>query len=175
MSSKRVASRSSSSSAPVVPSSPLANALIVGAALGVGIAILVARGKMSWPPHQLLSSIFTVAGCLAMVGPVVMARVESGDRGLGELLWMTGGLLIWVFDLVSVSRGQWRTLAWATPLGAQTMGLTILAVLLAGWRCRLVGRNWAWTNVMGWILGLYWVGMAVTTFFPDRSLTTALR
>ena len=79
-------------------------------------------------------SIFTVAGCLAMVGPIVMARGESGDRGLGELLWMTGGLLVWVFDVVGLVRGQWRTMAWATPLGAQTMGLTMLAVLLAGWR-----------------------------------------
>jgi hypothetical protein len=130
---------------------------------------------MSWPPHQLLSSIFTVAGCLAIVGPVVMARGDAGDRGLGELLWMTGGLLVWVFDLVALVRGQWRTVAWATPLGAQTMGLTILAVLLAGWRCRLVGRNWSWTNVLGWILGLYWVGMALVTFVPARSLAAGLR
>jgi hypothetical protein len=139
------------------------------------MAILVTRGRMSWPPHQLLASIFTVAGCLAMIGPIVMARGESADRGLGELLWMTGGLLVWVFDIVSLARGQWRTMAWATPLGAQTMGLTILAVLLAGWRCRLVGRNWSWTNVTGWILGLYWVGMAVVTFLPERALAFGTR
>jgi hypothetical protein len=172
MSSKRVASRSSESSA---SGSPLANALLVGAALGVGAALLVARGSMAWPPHQLLSSIFTVAGCLAMVGPIVMARGEPGDRGLGELLWMTGGLLVWVFDIVALVRGSWRTMAWATPLGSQTMGLTILAVLLAGWRCRLVGRNWSWTNVTGWLLGLYWVGMALVTFLPARATLAALR
>jgi hypothetical protein len=130
---------------------------------------------MSWPPRQLLSSAFTVAGCLALIGPVVMARGEAGERALGELLWMTGGLLVWVFDGVALIHGQWRTMAWATPLGAQTMGLTILAVLLAGWRCRLVGRTWAWTNVLGWILGVYWVGMAVTTFLPARSLTLTAR
>jgi hypothetical protein len=55
------------------------------------------------------------------------------------------------------------------------MGLTILAVLLAGWRCRLVGRNWSWTNVTGWLLGLYWVGMALVTFLPERSFATTLR
>ena len=172
MSSKRVASRSSET---FPSSSPLANALLVGAALSVGVVILVARGRMSWPPHQLLSSIFTVAGCLAMVGPIVMARGEPGDRGLGELLWMTGGLLVWVFDVVALVRGNWRTMTWSTPLGAQTMGLTILAVLLAGWRCRLVGRNWSWTNVMGWLLGLYWVGMALVTFFPERPALASLR
>jgi hypothetical protein len=141
----------------------------------VGLAILVMRGRLSWPPHQLLSSIFTVAGCLAMVGPVVMARGDAGDRGLGELLWMTGGLLVWVFDILALVRGQWRTMAWATPLGAQTMGLTILAVLLAGWRCRLVGRNWSWTNVTGWLLGVYWVTMALVSFLPQRPMFASLR
>jgi hypothetical protein len=172
MSSRRPAARSSESAA---NASPLANALVVGAALAAGVAILVTRGRLQWPPHQLLSSIFTVAGCLAMVGPIVMARGESGERGLGELLWMTGGLLVWVFDILALVRGQWRTMAWATPLGAQTMGLTILAVLLAGWRCRLVGRNWSWTNVTGWLLGLYWVGMALVTFLPQRSMVASLR
>jgi hypothetical protein len=167
-----MSSRRSSESA---GTSPLTNALVVGAAFAAGVAILVTRGRVSWPPHQLLSSVFTVAGCLAMVGPVVMARADSDDRGLGELLWMTGGLLIWVFDILGLVRGQWRTMAWATPLGAQTMGLTILAVLLAGWRCQLVGRNWSWTNVTGWLLGLYWVGMALVTFLPERSMVASLR
>src|SRR4051794_34631105 len=169
MSSRRMASRSSTLTMSAPAASPLANALLVAAALGSGMAMLVTHGRMSWPPHQLLSSVFTVAGCLAMIGPVVMARGEGGDRGLGELLWMTGGLLVWVYDVVALARGQWRSMAWATPLGAQTMGLTILAVLLAGWRCRLAGRSWSWTNVTGWILGLYWVGMAVSTFIPARS------
>jgi hypothetical protein len=175
MPSKRATSRSAPSSAPSTSSSPLANALLVAAALGAGVAMLVTRGRMSWPPNQLLSSIFTVAGCLAMVGPIVMARVDGGDRGLGELLWMTGGLLVWVFDVVAMVRGDWRTVSWATPLGAQTMGLTILAVLLAGWRCRLVGRNWSWTNVTGWLLGIYWVGMALFTFLPQRTMLTSLQ
>jgi hypothetical protein len=160
-------------SAPAV--SPLSNALLVGAAVSSGMAMLVSKGRMSWPPHQLLSSIFTVAGCLAMIGPIVMARSDSGERGLGEMLWMTGGLLIWVFDLVALARGRWRTMAWATPLSAETMGLMILAVLLAGWRCRLVGRNWSWTNVTGWLLGLYWVGMALATFLPEQALSPGLR
>jgi hypothetical protein len=149
---------------------PLTNALLVAGAVAVAVATLVSRGRMSWPPNELLSSIFTLAGCLAIIGPIVLARSESADRGLGELLWMTGGLLIWVFDGVGIMRGQWKSISWSTPLGAQTMGLTILAVLLAGWRCRVEGRGWSWTNVTGWILGLYWVGMALVTFLPERAL-----
>jgi hypothetical protein len=173
MAPKRTPPKSSPSS--TVATSPLVNALLVGGAVVSGLSILVTRGKVSWPPHQLLASINTLAGCLALIGPIILARGEAGEGGLGELLWMTGGLLVWVFDAVAVVNGQWRTMAWATPLSYQTMGLTILAVLLAGWRCRLAGRNWSWTNVTGWILGLFWVAMAVATFLPDRSLVPASR
>jgi hypothetical protein len=151
------------------------NALLVGAAVCYGLVILVNRGKVSWPPNQLLASLYTVAGCLALVGPIVLARGEHGDGGLGELLWMTGGLLVWVFDGVALVRGEWRTNAWVTPLGYQTMGLTILAVLLAGWRCRIAGRGWSWTNVTGWVLGLFWVGLALTAMWSGRVVGLASR
>ncbi len=88
---------------------------------------------------------------------------------------MTGGLLIWVFDAVALVRGDWRSTAWVTPLSHQTMGLTILAVLLAGWRCRVTSRNWSWTNVTGWILGLFWVGMALAAVSAARTAGIAAR
>jgi hypothetical protein len=156
-------------------SSPLANALLLGTAVSYAIGLLVMRGRVSWPPHHLLASVYTVAGCLALVGPLVLARVEGAERGLGELLWMTGGLLIWVYDVASAVRGSWRLEAWATPLGYEAMGLTILAVLVAGWRCRLGTRSWAWTNVTGWILGVYWVAMAIANIVPSRLLVAATR
>src|SRR4051812_25040122 len=158
-----------------VATSPLVNAVLVGGAVAYGLATLVTRGNVSWPPHQLLASIYTLAGCLALIGPVLLARAEAGEGGLGELLWMTGGLLVWVFDVVAVVQGQWRTMSWATPLGYRTMGLTILAVLLAGWRCRLAGRNWSWTNVTGWVIGLFWVALALATFLPGRGLVAGSR
>lgn len=150
------------------------NAILLGTALCYGMALLVNQGHVSWPPHQLLASLYTVSGCLALVGPIVLARGE-GEGGLGELLWMTGGLLIWVFDAVYLVRGEWRSTAWVTPLGYQPMGLTMLAVLLAGWRCRVSGRNWSWTNVTGWVLGVFWVGLAVSTLWSARSVGLALR
>jgi hypothetical protein len=154
---------------------PLGNALLLGAAICYGLGMLVMRGRVSWPPHQLMSSLYTIAGCLALVGPLLLARVDSGERGLGELLWMTGGLLVWVFDVAAAARGAWRTQAWATPLSYETMGLTVLAVLLAGWRCGLGGRNWSWTNVTGWILGVFWVAMAFSAMIPGRLVGLASR
>ena len=176
MTSKRSGSKSGSSShAGSSGTGPVLNAVLLGAAVCYGLALLTMRGRLEWPPTHLLTSLYTVAGCVALVGPLVLGRGEASDRGLGELLWMTGGLLVWVFDAVAAARGQWRTTAWATPLGAQTMGMTILAVLLAGWRCRLAGRGWAWTNVTGWLLGLFWVGLAVASFVPSKAVGIAAR
>ena len=164
---KRAAKSSATAGAP-----PLVNALLVGTAIAAGLGLLVSRGRLDWPPQQLLASVYTVAGCLALVGPIVLVRGggESGDGSLGELLWMSGGILAWVYNALAVLRGEWQTANWATPIGSQAMGLTMLAILLAGWRCGLAGRNWSWTNVVGWLLGLYWVGMALWTLWPARRL-----
>jgi len=172
MAAKRTTSKTAS---PAAASGPVFNAVLLGAAVCYGLVLLVNRGRMNWPPNQLLASLYTVAGCLAVVGPIILARGGEGEPALGELLWMTGGLLVWVFDVGAALRGDWRTTAWVTPLSYQTMGLTILAVLLAGWRCRVANRNWSWTNVTGWILGLFWVGMALASMAPGRVASVALR
>ncbi|HWE39854.1 MAG TPA: hypothetical protein VG406_25110 [Isosphaeraceae bacterium] len=116
---------------------------------------------MSWPPRELLAGATTLAGCLALVGPLVLGRKESTDGGLGELIWLSGGLLVWVFDLAAAARGRWRGTSWATPLDVQFMGLIVLAVALAGWRLRGGSKSWSWTNVTGWLLGAFWIGMAL--------------
>lgn len=142
------------------------NSILLLAALGWGLSILVQRGRMSWPPTALLSSLSTLSGCMALVGPLILARSSAKQSSLGELVWWTGGLLVWLFNLAGVIQGQSRTMNWATPLGDRTMGLAILAVMLAGWRCGLAGRDWSWTNVTGWALGLLWVGMAAASWLP---------
>jgi hypothetical protein len=174
MASKRATTKSS---APTVSaaSPPLVNALLLVLALGSGFVTLFSRGKLSWPPTQLLASVYTVAGFLALIGPFVLHRRVGGEVALGELLWMAGGLVVWVFDLASLARGEFKTTAWSTPLGYQPMGLTILAVLLTAWRCKLAGSSWSWTNVTGWVLGLFWVGMAAYTLLPPRVLGVAMR
>ena len=172
MATKRVVPRAVSTPS---TSGPLVTTLLLGVALSYGVWTLVARGKLDWPPTQLLASIYTVAGCLALVGPIILSRKGPGDLGLGELIWMAGGLMIWIFDAASVARGEARSLTWATPLSYQPMGLTILAISLAGWRCRVGGANWSWSNVTGWTLGIFWVAMAAITLLPTKALGIALR
>ncbi len=106
-------------------------------------------GRLTWPPYALLSSLSTLAGCLALVGPLILIRNGAISGSLGELVWLTGGLLVWVFDIEGILRGQWRSMHWATPLHDRAMGLTILAVLLAGWKCGMASWKWSWTNLTG--------------------------
>ncbi len=158
------------------PASPLGTAFLVSGALVYGLWLLISGGRVSWPPTELLSGASTLAGCLALIGPLVLARREGGDAGLGELAWMTGGLLFWVNDLGSLIQGGWRSVSWVAPLGMRALGLTILAVLAAGWRLRGTGgRSWSWTNVTGWALGIFWIGMAVASFVPARGIGLAAR
>ncbi|MDG3002460.1 hypothetical protein [Paludisphaera mucosa] len=158
------------------PSHPVVTTALLLGAVGWAFGLLVHKGMMAWPPVRLLSCLATIAGCLALVGPIILARSGKGGGSLGELIWMTGGLLIWIFNLVGVANGDLRTIDWATPLGPRAMGLIILAVLLAGLRSGLAGRDWSWTNVTGWALGLFWVGMAAATWFlvPGQGLVAGL-
>ena len=148
----------------------IGNALLVGAALLWGAGLLIQRGRLTWPPYPLLSGLSTLAGCLALVGPLILYRSGQIDGSLGELLWMAGGLMVWVFDVDGVLQGRWRTMHWATPLHERTMGLAILAMLLAGWKCGLADWNWSWTNVTGWLLSTFWVGMAFCSWFLSSEL-----
>ncbi len=162
MSAKRA---SSSPGAASSPEHAVTNAILLTAALGSGFSLLIQKGRLTWPPLALLSNLSTLAGCLALVGPLILARSGGKQGSLGELVWLTGGLLVWLFDIAAALRGASRGLTWATPLGDRTMGLVMLAVLLAGWRCGLASRDWSWTNVMGWALGVFWVAMAAGSWF----------
>jgi hypothetical protein len=170
MPAKRAPSKSPAASSGTGTSPALTNTLLIAAALSYGFWLLVARGHVSWPPTQLLSSAYTLAGCVALVGPIVLLRSEGKPGGLGTSIWMTGGMLIWIFDLAAVARGDFRLATWATPLDSLPMGLTIFAVLIAGWRAQGGERNWSWTNVTGWVLGLFWVLSAAAVLVPARSI-----
>jgi hypothetical protein len=157
--------------------SPFVNALLIAAAAGYAVWLLVMRGRLSWPPSELITSAYTLAGCLALVGPIVLARREADESGLGDILWLTGGSLIWVFDLAALVRGELRIQSWPTPLGATPMGLTMLAVLFGAWRSRSADRggSWSWTNVIGWILGIFWILMALVSLVPGHTAATPPR
>jgi hypothetical protein len=174
MSAKRTAG--SSPRASTSSGSAITNAILVATALAWGMSLLVQRGRLTWPPYSLLSSLATLAGCLALVGPLIFFRSGEIQGSLGELAWMTAGILIWAYDIAAVLQGQWRSLQWATPLSDRTLGLTVLAVLVAGWKCGLAQRNWSWTNVAGCLLSAFWVAMAICSLMltaPGRpSLAT---
>jgi hypothetical protein len=149
--------------------SAVTNAILVAIAVSWGLSLLVQRGRLTWPPYALLSGLTTVAGCLALVGPVILFRSSEIQGSLGELAWLTAGVSIWLFDVVALFQGQWRTMAWATPLSDRTLGLIVLAVLVAGWKCGLAQRNWSWTNVAGWMLSAFWVAMAICSWIWTSS------
>jgi hypothetical protein len=160
--------------ASAAPNHAIINFALILAALAWGAGLLVHRGRLTWPPYQLLASLSTLAGCLALVGPLILLRSREIEGSLGELLWLTGGLAVWIFDIEGLTRGQWRTLHWATPLDARTMGLVILAVLLAGWKCKSASGNWAWTNVTGWVLSAFWVASALGSWLLSPAWWSSL-
>jgi hypothetical protein len=167
--------RSTSSSSST--GSAVTNAILMAIAVAWGLSLLVQRGRLTWPPYALLSSLATLAGCLALVGPVILFRSGDIQGSLGELVWLTAGISIWLFDIAGLLQGQWRTISWATPLSDRTLGLIVLAVLVAGWKCGLAQRNWSWTNVAGWMLSAFWIGMAVCSWItasPARASVARL-
>lgn len=175
MPAKRASMRPSAGSAPAAASSPLMNAALLGAAVCYGLWLLVSRGRVSWPPSDLIANAYTLAGCLALVGPIVLARREGAESGVGDLLWMTGGAAIWIFNLAAFVRGDGRFAAIATPIPATTMGLAMLAVLVSAWKLRAGARSWGWTNVTGWGLGLFWVALAIVAILPGNPARLAVR
>ena len=173
MTTKRASARPAAIAAS--PASPLVNATLLAAAASYALWILVARGRVSWPPSDLIASVYTLVGCLALVGPVVLVRRLAPESGVGDTLWMVGGLLTWVFNLAAIIRGESRLATIATPIASSTMGLVILAVMIASCRTRGGARSWSWTNVTGWGLGVFWVGLAGATLLPGNPLRLALR
>jgi hypothetical protein len=142
-------------------STALFNAVILTGAVGLGLWLLVARGLMAWPPHRLLASAGTLAGCVAFCGPIVLVRRGRADAALGDLIWMTGGVLIWVHAGLALTSGTFRLDQAATPLAPKAMAIVVGTMLIAGWLVHGTGRSWNWTNVLGWLLGVFWLTLGL--------------
>ena len=150
--------------------SPMLTAALVLAAVGYGMMLLIDRRELSWPPRELMGSLATIAGCLAMVGPLLLWRRGGGEATLGELTWIVGGLLLWSLNLAALARGQTRGVDWASPIGPELLGPVALAVLIGGWRTGRAAWSWTWTGVTGWVLGLLWIGLGVLEMLPQDRL-----
>jgi hypothetical protein len=138
-------------------SSAARNAAVIVASLAVGAWALVARGQLSWPPMRLLSALSTLSGCLALAGPIVFARHDRSRAGVGDLVWLNAGVLAWLYGLSAAARGTLAAERLLDPMGPVALGLAALASMIAGWRIYGPGAGWTWTNVTGWILGVFWV------------------
>ena len=170
MPTKRASTRGQSGSipGPSAGTTPALNALLIVVAVGYGLTLLIERRDLSWPPHELLPGLYTLAGCLAIVGPVVLWRQVAERGGVGELTWMVVGLMVWCFDLAAVARGEIGDLSWATPIVPEVLGPTALAVMIAGWSIGRDRWSWTWTSLTGWLLGLIWVGMGALDVWNRR-------
>jgi hypothetical protein len=147
-------------------SSSFVSVLLVALALGLGLWILVSRGQVTWPPHRLLASLSIVVGCIGLVGPLLLTRSAAAEPGLGTTIWWFGGVLLWLQNLAGALRGDFQIASCPNPMGPQPMGLAVLAALIATWRTHGAGRTSSWPNVVGWILGLFWIGVGLASFLP---------
>jgi len=89
-------------------SRPAVNFLILSVALLLFLRVSVRQGWISWPPSNLAAILTALAGWVAIAGPLVLFRHEeqTGAMGLGDRVWITTGIVIWLRFLQGVSTGR---------------------------------------------------------------------
>lgn len=161
MPSKRSASKPGPSGPSGAPS-PLLSAALVCLGVGHGLYLLVDRGAIGWPPSQLMGPASTLAGSVAMVGPIVLwKKVGGSDASVGDLVWMAGGLFLWLLDLSAIAEGRSGRMDWAVPAEPRVLGCFAVAVMVAGWTSGHARWAWTWSGITGSILGGIWVSRMV--------------
>lgn len=142
---------------------PAWNAALVAAAVAVAGYVLVARGRLSWPPRELIATSSTLVGCLTLIGPLILWTRRGDQPGsLGDLVWMACGLSAWAFGLSLWARGDVARLDWIAPAEPRILGAVAIAASVAAWRIGRLRLEWSWTGVVGGCLALFWIatGMA---------------
>ncbi|GIW88862.1 MAG: hypothetical protein KatS3mg108_3186 [Isosphaeraceae bacterium] len=147
-------------------STALGNAAIITIALALGLWTLVHRRQLDWPPSRLFAAATTLTGYLALAGPLVLGRRTVHAAGLGDVVWLTVGLLFWLYNAASFLRGRFDLDQLHNPISPVGLGLAVAAVALASWRLHGPGRLWTWTNVTGWLLGLFWITAGAAALIP---------
>jgi hypothetical protein len=77
---------------------------------------------------------------------------------------MVGGILVWLHSGLALLAGNFKLAAAPTPLSSQAMATVIGTVMIATWLLNGTGRSWTWTNILGWLLGGFWVGLGVASY-----------
>lgn len=155
--SSQPAARSSKSNS---PSKPIANLVILTLSLGAFLKLAIARHWIDWPPSQIGPILSAFAGWIALTGPWILYRHEenAGGMGVGDRVWMTCGLALWIALVLNLVQGRVPSLQSAvTAIGANELALLAGATLAGGLLARPSATRWTWTNLTGWFLALAWL------------------
>lgn len=145
------------------PGKPVMNLVIMLLAFFFFGRLGVSRGWIVWPPSNLAQMLAAFAGWVAIAGPFVLFRSEdaSGGMGLGDRVWMTTGVVIWIRFLLQLLSG--RLPAWnemATSVSVTDLSVLAAACIVGGSLTRPRQMHWTWTNIMGWTIALAWLASA---------------
>ncbi|MCY2936089.1 MAG: hypothetical protein WCJ40_20140 [Planctomycetota bacterium] len=156
-------SGSSKQSRSLAMSKPMANLVILGISILLFGRLGISRGWISWPPSHLSAILAAFAGWIALTGPFVLFRYEeqSGGMGLGDRVWITSGLFLWIRHGLELSAGRIPSFeSLATAVASKEMAIIAMACLVGGMLTRPKQTHWTWTNLMGWALTLSWITSA---------------
>lgn len=145
---------------PVLMTKPVVNLLILSGAIILFVRVGIRQGWIDWPPTRLGAILAALAGWIALAGPLVLFRHEeqTGSMGVGDRVWVTTGLLLWLKIFLQVSSGNLPTVeSFATVIDSRDMALLSMACLFGGLLGRPKNAHWTWTNLVGWGLSLCWV------------------
>jgi hypothetical protein len=154
---------SSKQSRPPAMSKPMANLVILAISLFLFGRLGVSRGWISWPPSHLSAILAAFAGWIALTGPFVLFRYEeqSGGMGLGDRVWITCGLFLWMRHGLDLAVGRIPSFeSLATAVSSRDMAILAMACLVGGILSRPKQTHWTWTNLMGWALTISWIASA---------------
>lgn len=156
---------------PLSMSRPFLNLLILSGAVILFVKVGIRQGWIQWPPANLGSILASLAGWIALAGPLILFRHEeqTGGMGIGDRVWVTTGFLLWLKIAIQLFTGRFPSIeAVATIVGPTDMALISMACLAGGLIGRPKSSHWTWTNLVGWGLSLCWLS---AVFLPaDTSL-----
>jgi hypothetical protein len=144
-------------------SRPFVNLVIISISLGAFLRLAVARGWVDWPPTQIGPILTAFAGWVALTGPWILFRHEeqSGGMGVGDRVWITCGLALWIALGMNLAGGRMPSLQSITSaIGPKEMAVLAAATLAGGILARPSGSSWTWTNITGWLLAICWLTAA---------------
>jgi len=156
---------------------PVANLAIMSLAIFFFGRLGITRGWIEWPPSNLGMMLAAFSGWVALAGPFVLFRYEenSGGMGLGDRVWMTSGMLIWLrfaLELVSGRVPSWNGIA--TSVSPTELSVLAAASVLGGMLAKPKQTHWTWTNLMGWGIAMAWL-ISAALVQNSRLMTLVLR